>query len=181
MPDDKLILYNDSLYYGKKPQQISPIKFQSATVTKSFTVDITNDSYGQKKQIYSDNTPIDINNIIYYTSSHGYELDITINRESAEATLSLQHMIYGDVYNVSTQYIDSNKHISSSVHLNSPILPHLRLTSNTFTKMTTGSDYQDDILSNINTLSIIYNSGGSTYIKYIIGTFTYSIYCLYIA
>ena len=182
MPDGKLIFNNNNLYYGLNLQKIPTENISVGIFTKLFDIDIKNTSPTSKQTILTQDVPIDITKILYYTAWAGYSVNVTIANERYYPILYFTHTIYGSIYSPSGWSIVESGNLSADLGYTNNLTSFIRVSSTQFINVNTGSSVSTpSILDNTNKLTVTLSGEGDTYISHLKGSFNYMIYCLYLA
>lgn len=182
LPDGKLIFNNNNLYYGLNLQKISTENISIGIFTKSFDIDIKNTSTASKQTTLTQDVPIDITKILYYTAWAGYSVNATIVNERYYTKLYFTHTIYGSIYSPSGWSVVESGNLSSDLGYDNVLKSFIRVSPTQFINVNTGSSVSVPlILDNTNKLTVTLSGEGNTYISHLKGSFNYMIYCLYLA
>lgn len=182
LPDGKLIFNNNNLYYGLNLQKISTENISIGIFTKSFDIDIKNTSTASKQTTLTQDVPIDITKILYYTAWAGYSVNATIANQYCYPKLYFTHTIYGSIYSLSGWSIVESGNLSADFGYTNNLESFIRVSSTQFINVNTDrSASTPSILDNTNKLTVTLSGEGDTYISHLKGIFNYMIYCLYIA
>lgn len=182
MPDGKLIFNNNNLYYGLNLQKVSTENISIGVFTKSFAIDIKNHSTAEKQTTLTQDVPIDITKILYYTAWGGYSVDATIAHAYNSTTVQLTHAIYGSTYSSSNWAVHESMNISADLGYTDNLEPFIKVSPTQFVNINTDRYVSTpSIFNNTNKLTVTLSGEGNSYISHLKGSFNYMIYCLYLA
>lgn len=178
MPNGKIILFNNKLYYDVSVQPIVSSHLVVNEMYHSLPVNLSYNSFEQQRTAtITGAVPIDINQIVFMAIQMGHDLQITKSVQSGSMlSLEYTHNLYGFSY---TESITSDKNIHSVYDGNIEYIPPFgKMGNNQVIQYNISSVSTLQTIANINQAKFtIYGSYGQYYTN-ISGEIRYRIYCV---
>lgn len=181
MPNGKIILFNNKLYYDVSVQPIVSSHLVVNEMYHSLPVNLSYNSFEQQRTAtITGAVPIDINKIVFMAIQMGHDLQITKSTQSGSMlSLEYRHNLYGFSY---VENISSDKNIHSVSDGNIEYIPPFgKMGNNQVIQYNIPSVSTLQTIANINQAQFtIYGSYGQYYTN-ISGEIRYRIYCVTLA
>lgn len=176
LPDDKLIFYNNKIYYNSNVQPLLNDNLIFGQTIKTFEINTTTAS----TLTFSDDIPINPNNIIYLMLAYGWDLNFTIKYDggSGSVTFNFNHNLFGQYLSSGTNSVQQSYHLIQDItHDGNAIRPLLYTYNNKYIYLNNGSSQDSgSTLTSTNTCTLYLTDNSGSRLQLLTGKWIYAIY-----